>query len=434
MHKVLPLVLALSLAAPALAQEPGRRSVSDFHFYAEVIERAPLTPGEAYAVGLSPKASALLRERPEVRVFDAFQHEVPSVLVSEPEHMEVEKRAVRVINEAWEAGLIQRFTVELTDRTPEPVTTFVLDIADESYNARAVIEGSDDGNEWMTVRDNLHLIRHTLPGEDVKFVHNRLRIPASRYKYFRFTIAESGRRRPLDIEDVAVLQEIRRGRSLALPVHPAPWNNPEDADARHVWYKLQLPETHLGVDRLRLTIDAREYERRGVLYEWNVELERPRRRPIASGILFHYGDDRETELHGFTTDAGILVLMIDQGDDEPVAVTAVTAYRPRQEVRFIMEDAFAGPLRLYFKPERAHAPQYDLPRRLEEQKIHDFVELEHGPLRDNPAFEPPPPPVSERIPYLMYALILLVAVVLAVYIARTVRMSMPPEDMGGDDA
>ncbi|MEE8580898.1 MAG: hypothetical protein V3T33_04835, partial [Myxococcota bacterium] len=42
------------------------------------------------------------------------------------------------------------------------------------------------------------------------------------------------------------------------------------------------------------------------------------------------------------------------------------------------------PLRLYFLPERADEPKYDLARRLRERDITDYRLLAHAALVDNP--------------------------------------------------
>ena len=422
---ILAILCALSTAAAA-QDTPRRRTINDFHRYADVQAREALQTGQAYGVPLDPDTLAALRKRGELRVFDATGHEVPSMVYTSPAGTRSEPRNVRIFNQAWEPGLIQTLTVELTDRTPGPVNDFTFEITEDAYDAQVIVQSSEDGDTWRIVRHNLHLIRHTLPEEDVKYVHNVLRIPTTRARYFRFMVASSGREKPLTITHVQVRRNVKRGRTLQLPVHPAPWTNPRDADARHHYWRMDFKQPDLGVDRLRLTIADREYARRASLWEWNAELDRPGRR-LASAVLFHYGDDMQTVLRGFRTNAAMLVLMIDQGDDAPLRVIGATATRPQQVVRFIMDAGVTAPLRLYVLPDKAQEPQYDLARRIKEQEITAFAPLSLGPLRDNPAYAEAPPPVSERIPYLLYAIVGLLVLVLGAYMARTVRAAAPPE-------
>ncbi|MFQ5417169.1 MAG: hypothetical protein ACE5FL_09010 [Myxococcota bacterium] len=162
------------------------------------------------------------------------------------------------------------------------------------------------------------------------------------------------------------------------------------------------------------------------LWEWSAERHR-RTRQLAANMAFHHDDDVHTEFAGFRTDARVLVLRIDQGDDEPVAVTAAVAERPRQQLRFLGPAAAALPLALYFGPDQPRAPRYDLARRLREHAITRFDELAAGPLEDNPGYATPPEPLSESVPFLLYALVLPLLAGLAWYVARTIQRGGPPE-------
>ena len=124
----------------------------------------------------------------------------------------------------------------------------------------------------------------------------------------------------------------------------------------------------------------------------------------------------------------MLVLTIDQGDDEPVAVTSARASRPRQQVRFIGPTSAAAPIALYFAPDEPRAPRYDLARRLREHEITSFVNLTHGPLEDSQAYATRAEPRSERIPYLLYALVIPLVAGLGWYVVRTIQRGAPPEN------
>ncbi|UCE87553.1 MAG: hypothetical protein JSU66_07520, partial [Deltaproteobacteria bacterium] len=193
----------LALAAlPARAEADsatGRRNASDFHEIAEIESREPLAPGTAYAVPLSQQAISALREGGELRVFDAAGVELPSLVHTAYAREESVRRPVSIFNRAFEPGLVQTLSVEVEDRTQVEVNEFSFEIEDEDYNVRVQVEGSDDASAWRTIRDDLHLIRHTVPDQKIRYVHNVLRIPTSRFRYFRFTLAAPGREEPLEI-------------------------------------------------------------------------------------------------------------------------------------------------------------------------------------------------------------------------------------------
>jgi hypothetical protein len=315
------------------------------------------------------------------------------------------------------------------------VNEFVFDIADPEYNARVRVESSMDGERWQIAGDGLHLIRHTVASEKIDYRHNVLRIPTARFRFYRFTLNptrhEPGElatptEAPLEITGVAVREVVRRGSALAVSAELERFDDPRDDDPRHHYWKLDLGREYLGVDSVSFTIPATDYARSASLWEWSPERGR-RTRQLATTVAFHYGDDVHSGFSNFTTDARVLVLRIDQGDDEPVTVTAARASRPRQQVRFIGPAEGTLPLGLYFDPDVPRTPKYDLARRLREHEITSFTEFELAALEPNPAYAEPTPPRSERVPYLLYALVIPLVVGLGWYVARTIQRGAPPE-------
>jgi len=424
--------IAVLVAAPAAAAE-ARREMSDFHRRA-LIEGTP-TPGDAYSVPLSVEAVAALKRGGELRVFDAAGGEIPSLVHSAVSRGEIFDREVTVFNRTWTEDGTQMLTVELVGRAPSTVNRFVFDIADREYSARVRIESSMDGENWQIVRDGLHLIRHTVESEKIAYHHNVLQIPSSRFRYYRFIlkptrhalgVIEKPTEAPLAITGVAVREVVRRGSSLTVDAPIERFDDPRDDDPRHHYWKLDLGSGDLGVDSVSLTIPEEDFARSASLWEWDVERDR-RTRQLAATVVFRYGDDTHSEFSDFSTDARVLVLRIDQGDDAPITVTSARAGRPRQQVRFIGPTAPTLPAALYFDPDEPRQPKYDLARRLREHEVTNFAELGLAPLEPNPAYAPPTPPRSESVPYLLYAMVIPLVVGLGWYIVRTIQRGAPPQ-------
>jgi hypothetical protein len=429
------LLFALLAAGLTVADtgSDARRDASEFHRRA-LIDGAP-TAGSAYAVSLAAEAVAALEHGGEVRLFDAAGQEIPSLVQSAVSRGEVSDRAVAIFNRAWNEDGTQTLSVELTERKPSSVNQFVFDIENPEYNARVRIETSMDDESWQIVRDGLHLIRHQVETEAIDFRHDVLRIPTSRFRYYRFTLKPtnplsdevgSSTEALLEITGVAVREVVPRGSTLSLNAAIERFEDPRDEDPRHHYWKLDLGRENLGVDSVSFTIPETDFARSASLWEWSTERNR-RTRQLASTVAFRYGDDVHSEFSNFTTDARVLVLRIDQGDNEPVSVTAARASRPRQQLRFIGPTTAALPLSLYFDPDVARMPEYDLARRLREHEVTRFIELAHGALEPNPGYSEPTPPRSESIPYLLYALVIPLVIGLGWYVARTIQRGSPPE-------
>jgi hypothetical protein len=427
-------LLALGAAAPAEAAA-GRRLASDFHRIAPLEGR--VVPGTAYAVPLSRDAVAALKEGGELRLFDAAGVEIPSLVFTAEAREEVIERPVSVFDRAWRDDGTQTLSVGLDDRKPQPVNEFVFDIREDDYNLRVRVEARRDDGEWLVVADGLHLIRHTVPKQKIRYVHDVLRVPTARFRVYRFTLEPTLPPRPdqdfepLEIAGVKVRQVVPRGSALAVPVRLERYEDARDPDPRHQHWKLHLPGADLGVDRVALAIPAVDFARPASLWEWSVERGR-RTRQLASTVLFHYGSDVQTSFDGFNSDAPVLVLQIDQGDDAPVTPASARASRPRQQLRFVAPAQAAPPLALHFDPDEPREPRYDLARRLREYEVTRFTELPHQPLVPNPGYAQPPPPRSERVPWLLYAAVVPLVLGLGWYVARTVQRGAPEASPPGD--
>lgn len=415
--------LALLAAASPAGAELGPRAASDFHRIARV-EGSPVA-GEAYSVPLSPEAVAALRRGGELRLFDAAGSEIPSVVFTAESRAEVVERPVQIFDRAWREDGTQTLSVELGDSTPQPVNEFVFDIADADYNLRVRVEARDGEGEWVIVGDGLHLIRHTVPEQKIHYVHDTLRIPTARFRVYRFSLVPTlpprdGHFEPLEIADVKVRQVVSRGSALSLPVRLERFDDERDADTRHQFWKLDLGRSDLGVDRVSLVIPGDDFARPASLWEWSPERGR-RTRQLASTVLFRYGADVQTAFGGFSSDAEVLVLMIDQGDDRPVAPRSARASRPQQQLRFLAPGGMALPLALVFDPDEPRKPRYDLERRLREREITQFSQLRHAALEANPAYTRPPEPRSEQIPWLLTAVVVPLVAGLGWYVVHTLR-------------
>ncbi len=422
------LIFAMLLVALPGSADIERRSNRDFKTHA--IVEGDVVEGDAYAIPLSTAAVAALGEGGELRLFDASGREIPSLVATSDARTDVIERPASIFNRAWQADGTQTLSVELTSRAVDPVDEFVVGIADDEYHLLTRVEGSDDGESWGILGDGLRLIRHSVASEKIDYVHDVLRIPTARFRYYRFTftprVPAASEVAPLEIESVKVRDRIERGAALDVPVVLAAFEDPQDRDARHDYWTLDLEHPGLGVDRVTLTIPSGEYARPASLWEWD-EARGRRGRRLAHSVLFHYGSDVQTRLSGFSTDADRLVLMIDQGDDAPVEATAAQASRPLQQLRFLAPPSLTLPLAIYFDPDEARAPRYDLARRLRENETSSFTGLSHADLAGNPAYREPEAPRSERIPYLLYVLVVPLVVGLGWYVARSIRRGLPDD-------
>ena len=434
----LVLSLAFAVSSPAAADDAAR-SPRDFHRRARI--EGELAPGQAHGVPLGVEAVAAYRSGGELRLFDAQGREIPSLVQPEPSSRKTVERAARIFNRAWkEDGTLtistelKAVSAELADPAPELVDEFVLKLDADDYHMRARVEGSDDGQDWRILADGLHLIRHRVANEDIEYAHDVLRVPPSRYRSYRFTLVPQATPRgddasPRSVSELSVRRSAAPGRRQEVPVAIARMDDLRDDEPRHHYWRLELPYAALGVDRVELEIGGGDFARPASLWEWSDDRQRRVRR-LASSVVFRFGDDSDTSLEGFATDARTLALRVDQGDDTPVPVARVAATRAQLRLAFIAPETTSLPLTLHVEPDEPQEPRYDLARRLEARSITTFRELSHAALEPNPGYAARPAPRSEQLPFLLYLVVVPFIVGVALYVARTVRRGATNDDPG----
>ncbi len=123
-----------------------------------------------------------------------------------------------------------------------------------------------------------------------------------------------------------------------------------------------------------------------------------------------------------------LRLVVTDNRNPPLDVTAVSFTAPARAVIFSPTAELTAPLRLYFGDPRAQQPQYDfaalLPARLEPPPQRVIL----GPLEANPTYQAPPKPLSERWPWLVYAVLGAASAVLLAILAALGRSAIARHD------
>jgi hypothetical protein len=99
-----------------------------------------------------------------------------------------------------------------------------------------------------------------------------------------------------------------------------------------------------------------------------------------------------------------------------------------RQVVFEAGGGVAGPVTLYFGNPEAAAPNYDIARNLPEALSPPPRRVVPGPRQENPNYQPPPLPLTERLPWLIYVLLGLAIAVLGLLIANLARAAIAASD------
>jgi hypothetical protein len=128
-----------------------------------------------------------------------------------------------------------------------------------------------------------------------------------------------------------------------------------------------------------------------------------------------------------------LRLVVTDFSNPPLTVTGARSVLAARQVVFELprEKQYALPLRLYFGNPQATPPHYDfagsLPARAPQQSVQASLS---GPVERNPEYQPQPPPLSERWPWLIYLVLGAASLVLLGILAVLARQVVARHDAG----
>ncbi|MCX6348264.1 MAG: DUF3999 family protein [Candidatus Aureabacteria bacterium] len=303
---------------------------------------------------------------------------------------------------------------------------------------QVLIEGSDDGGSWRTVRRGAFLFRIGTPG-NTEYEKDAVAIPENDMRYLRVTV----RNGPGDPEQVA-LAEIRVEYRPVQPPRacPAPLAGTyvEQTGNRTI-LEFDLGYRHLPLRDLTISFrDANFFRRIKVsgrqdktrIVKHAVEDAKPLERevpepwtPISSGALFHYsgeeGDESSPPLDLSGASDRYLRVEIANEDDPPLTFAGAEASRYLCLVRFPVPAGLAPSL--FFGNPFARLPRYDLSHYAGRLAAEGLASAAFGEPLANPAFRAPclSTPWSEKHRVILWLALLGGIVVLAVLILIQLR-------------
>ena len=306
---------------------------------------------------------------------------------------------------------------------------------------RAVeVDGSEDAKTWRRLV-SADLLRYE--HEKQKIDLDSLTFDDSRFRYLRVRIQP-------DPKHATVNQELGRFRITAISV----LRHVEDPGERltqtatlqprepgrtygapgSVWI-IDLGGDNMPCDQIEVDIDDTELAR-----DILIEAEYPsgplgqlrfsyvgmtgeplwRRKPgePKKPLIATFGEVQTRRLKLHVTDHG----------NPPLSIRAVRFSAPARQVVFARPASEAGEPQLFFGNPNAELPNYDFARNLPAKLTPPPARSELKTAASNPNFVPPPPPFTERFPWLIYVVLGSVSAVLAGVIVSLSRAAITIHD------
>ena len=309
----------------------------------------------------------------------------------------------------------------------------------ENFRRAVEADGSEDGKTWRRLAET-HLLRFS--GGDQKINLSSIHYPASRFRYVRVRVSpdpvqldqdrEKSHIRLADVQvyrRVDVPAEITRLPGLVRPREPVrTYGAPGSA-----WI-IDLGGDRVPCDRIEADIADAEFAR-DVRVEYELPSE-PGTRVLFAPVMARdslwqrrTGEPKRPMVLTFDeVQTSRLKLFVTDHRNPPLTIRGVKFGAPARQVVFARRPSDPGELRLYFGNPHAEMTNYDFARNLPPKLAPSPTRVPIGVSLRNPNFVPPPQPFTERFPWLIYAVLGSVTVILAAVIASLSRTAIAIHD------
>jgi hypothetical protein len=400
MKAVLGMLAALLLAGPSVSYFKYERPVS-----------AAGSNGQHYFI---VDASIWQHSRPILRDLRLYSgnSEVPYALDRELGGSETEQKEFRVLQPATVRGKTQ-FLLDMSE-VPE-YDRIELKLATVNFVAHARVEGQDDphGTHWAFLGTTT---LYDLTSENLG--HNStLQIPLATYRYLRVTI--DGAVKPSDVQSgtAGVTRELK---AIWHTVSSSPTQEQQGKDTVLTFSVLQ----GVPVERVVFATDpAQPNFRRGVELLGSdggtLSLGEISRIHMQRGGEKIDVEQTSVEFGMWSSAATSLKLLVRNGDDQPLKITAASLQQYERRIYF--DSAPGKALALYYGDEQLEAPVYDYAKLF--QKDANASQVQLGAEEANVAYtgRPDERPWSERHPAVLWAAIIAAVLILGALALKSMR-------------
>ncbi|MEQ8787936.1 MAG: DUF3999 family protein [Pirellulaceae bacterium] len=411
---------------------PRDESLQRWEYYMEIPDKPP---GESpwYDLVLTPLVFDAARyDLADLRLYDAQGEEIPYALRVRTDQSELADIEAESFNRIEQEDGSRQVSLDLGEKPLEHNEVEVT-MTGSDYRRKCVVEGSDDGKQWKMIRTE-YLLDFQRNGDTLR--DDTIRYPASRFRYLRVTVHPDPQQ---DASGDWQLQDVTVRRRVRIPgenvTRDAPHGDrepvPTDQGPGSQWL-IDLGGESTPCAQLLVEIESDEFVR-----DWSVEAAGPDRpgeefRWIAGGTWRRKaGEEKQSFVAQLPQDtrAARLKLLVTDNRNPPLKITSIKYLAPARQVVFAARPKSPqGPLRLYFGNPEAAEPRYDFARNLAPQLQPPPQRLRLGERETNPKYEPEPPPLTERLPWLVPVVLSAAVLVLAALIGSLALAALKQSD------
>ncbi len=406
-------------------------TLSAWKFFAEVpvaaVGKTPLTD-----VVLPPSVFDAARvDLADLRLYDDQLRDVPYALRVRSEVDTTEAVPATEFNRVPDSSGSGQLSLDLGEKQIEH-NEVEINTPGDNFRRRVLLEGSDEGNSWNKLVEDFVVC---FPSGEKPFIDKTLTYTPSRYRYLRITLNRDPQddNQAIDIGEVVVRRRVKVPGELDVRQVPFGEREPVRADGGPgSRWAVDLQGSGVPVDRLLVAVADDAFVRNYYIEAGGPAGTNERFWRVTSGVWQRRAGEPKQDLvaeFGQEVLAARLRLVVTDNRNPALQLEAVKAAAPARVVIAQRAESPGGPWRLYFGNPKAESPNYDFARNLPQRIAPPPDRLSLGSRQENPAYEPIPLPLTERLPWLIYVLLSAAVAVLALLIANLARASIQIADL-----
>jgi hypothetical protein len=419
------------LGAPTRA-EP--EDLSHWRWHHEV--RLPAGAGKGLVDFILPP-SVFGRSRPDqsdLRLSDAAGKTVPYALRVRTPRDDHESLPLRAFNRVVNPDSSVEVSIDLGEAPPQH-NEITVNLAGTGYGRPLRLDGSADGKTWSKVLDGVYVVHLEAAGQTID--QRRFSYPPSRFRFLRVRVRPDRvtEKDEPNLESVQVFHGVRvPGEELTLSATLQPREPVRLAGEYGSAWVIDLGGDNVPCEKLSLDVEEQDFAR---FYTLEVLQPDATAQAVASGELRKQPNDRTAAITiplQRPVATRRLRLTVQDYRNPPLTVTGVRFTAAARQVVFAVPTGMKQPLRLYSGNPSAPAPRYDFAASLPPLLDPPPSRAELSGPEANKRYVPPPKPWTERLPWLVDAVLAAACAVLLGVLSVLARAAIRGSDAGAAPA
>ncbi|NUQ61922.1 MAG: DUF3999 family protein [Pirellulales bacterium] len=305
-----------------------------------------------------------------------------------------------------------------------------VEMPSEEFRRRAVLEGSDNAQQWRELREE-NLIRfHSDSGlsQDVS-----LKYPPSRFRHLRLRVYQDPLvdKEPPAVDSAAVYRTVHvPGEMLTLPGALGPRELTRANGSPASAWIIGLGGESVPVEEIAVEVADKDFVRDYQIEVGGPEGSQERFRHHSTGVWRRRAGEEQKPMKAAFPEvqaARVRLVVLDHGN-QPLEIRSASFSAPARQVVFASPERPGGDYRLYYGNRDAQAPLYDFARNLSDVLVPPPARASLGERQANPVYLPKPLPLTERWPWLIYMVLGSVSAVLGAVIVGVARRAIAVHD------